>query len=641
MSEVYVDGTTPLNAVHMNALQQRVEKGVANGYASLNSSALVPVAQLPPSLPADSVVVAGTRIIANKLLAGDAQPNYVLLGSGEQRWGVGGATAYDVNLYRSAGFTLKTDGSFRSAGRVVANDGAAIQITLDNNGYIEFGSALDTNLYRRGASQLGTDSLLVVRAGTADQVWLGQGVGPGGQAGLGLGASVDTILYRSAAGVLRTDGYVQAAQAVVAKNGVAEQVVMGDIGAYVSGGTRPGLVFGSALDTNLYRSAANQLATDDSFYMQGTDTWLWMRNATSYASLQIYHGVAGEANYRHIVSAGGQHMWGDGTNATDTNLYRSAAGQIKTDGYLRAGADVIAQDGVSAAQMIMGARGPSAQAGLLFGTAGDTNLYRSAASTLKTDGALHVAGANFVFAPGLATQTVIGTVNSSAGIQFGSAADTNLYRSAANALKTDGDLHLGKAIYLGESGISASVVFGGDSNLYRLAAGGLATDGYLGSQGAAAASAFLSRHTGDAGWRWYVDTDGKQNWGSGTGGYDTNLYRAAASNLVTDGLFTVKRTAAGNAAFSTTGISGDTADRFAIYMDGRLDWGGGAGVRDISLQRSGPGVLMVSNDLLIQGSLRFPAARPIAGAVGGTQALKLRIFDEVGNTIGYIPIYPS
>jgi len=47
MSSTYVDGTTPLDAAHMNALQQKVEKGLANGYASLDSGVKVPVSQLP------------------------------------------------------------------------------------------------------------------------------------------------------------------------------------------------------------------------------------------------------------------------------------------------------------------------------------------------------------------------------------------------------------------------------------------------------------------------------------------------------------------------------------------------------------------------------------------------------------------
>jgi len=48
MSSTYVDGTTPLDAAHMNALQQKVEKGIANGYPSLDGTGKIPSAQLPP-----------------------------------------------------------------------------------------------------------------------------------------------------------------------------------------------------------------------------------------------------------------------------------------------------------------------------------------------------------------------------------------------------------------------------------------------------------------------------------------------------------------------------------------------------------------------------------------------------------------
>ena len=50
MSTTYVDGTTPLNAANMNALQQKVEKAAANGYASLDATGKVPAAQLPAAV---------------------------------------------------------------------------------------------------------------------------------------------------------------------------------------------------------------------------------------------------------------------------------------------------------------------------------------------------------------------------------------------------------------------------------------------------------------------------------------------------------------------------------------------------------------------------------------------------------------
>jgi hypothetical protein len=43
----WTDTVTPLNAVNMNALEQTVRKGQANGYASLDAGTKVPIAQLP------------------------------------------------------------------------------------------------------------------------------------------------------------------------------------------------------------------------------------------------------------------------------------------------------------------------------------------------------------------------------------------------------------------------------------------------------------------------------------------------------------------------------------------------------------------------------------------------------------------
>lgn len=47
---VFADGVTPLNAVNMNKLQTRDEKGAANGYASLDGTGKVPVAQALPTV---------------------------------------------------------------------------------------------------------------------------------------------------------------------------------------------------------------------------------------------------------------------------------------------------------------------------------------------------------------------------------------------------------------------------------------------------------------------------------------------------------------------------------------------------------------------------------------------------------------
>lgn len=77
----------------------------------------------------------------------------------------------------------------------------------------------------------------------------------------------------------------------------------------------------------------------------------------------------------------------------DTTLYSPATGFLKTDGRFEAGNRITANDDtaneVTVGMTAVGTLG----AGITFGSAQDTNLYRSAPNTLKTDDALVVAGA--------------------------------------------------------------------------------------------------------------------------------------------------------------------------------------------------------------------------------------------------------
>lgn len=77
--------------------------------------------------------------------------------------------------------------------------------------------------------------------------------------------------------------------------------------------------------------------------------------------------VNGEAANRFVLDADGTMAWGGGAGATDCNLYRYTATGLAMDGTLR----------MTNAQM-------------LFGAAGDVNLYRAAADTLRTDDSLSV-----------------------------------------------------------------------------------------------------------------------------------------------------------------------------------------------------------------------------------------------------------
>lgn len=140
----------------------------------------------------------------------------------------------------------------------------------------------------------------------------------------------------------------------------------------------PAVTFDSDTDTGLYNAGANRLG----FTTAGTK------------ALEI--------------AADGKVLFG---NATDTNLYRSAADTLKTDDQFVAGNGIVANNAVQVTRAAAGGDTVTTILGQLDtdtlprirmrvsgkmewgdGTSVDTNLYRSAADTLKTDDSLVVAG---------------------------------------------------------------------------------------------------------------------------------------------------------------------------------------------------------------------------------------------------------
>jgi hypothetical protein len=78
--------------------------------------------------------------------------------------------------------------------------------------------------------------------------------------------------------------------------------------------------------------------------------------------------VTGDADPRFTLTADGTLAWGDGSGATDVSINRYAAGGLEVSGALR-----------------------FTNGQLLFGPAGDVNLYWGGAGTLQTDDYLTVA----------------------------------------------------------------------------------------------------------------------------------------------------------------------------------------------------------------------------------------------------------
>ena len=67
---VWIDGTTPLNSANLTKLQTRDEKGAVNGYAPLDATGKVPVAQLPAAATPPGTELAYAEITANVSIGG-------------------------------------------------------------------------------------------------------------------------------------------------------------------------------------------------------------------------------------------------------------------------------------------------------------------------------------------------------------------------------------------------------------------------------------------------------------------------------------------------------------------------------------------------------------------------------------------
>lgn len=352
------------------------------------------------------------------------------------------------------------------------------------------------------------------------------------------------------------------------------------------------IVFGG--NTNLYRHASGVLASDYTFY-------------ASIGVSQVGIGAAGPAGQAGAAFG----------NASDTNLYRQAAGLLRTSGDLGVNNSIYAD---------MNGAGSK----LYFGSAQDVNLYRESPSVLKTDGHL-VAGLQVQSYRNGAGQIALTTSDASASgapmIRFGTANDTNLYRQSAGSLKTDGSLYAAQVVSAGRVsaniGVAAQIDLysdgkiyfspASDTNLYRVAAGVLRTDGALFTGGVISP----------------VDDTGNSFKGIAFGSaQDVRLYRSAAQTLRTDGSFRVNQ-------FLDVDFQGIGASiRFGSALDTTLYR---LGVNQLKTD----GWFETGGDLLVRGSYRLQASRVFAGAVAGAQTTKFKLFDESGNLLGYIPLYPS
>ncbi|MFJ4473216.1 hypothetical protein ACIP2X_37780 [Streptomyces sp. NPDC089424] len=156
----------------------------------------------------------------------------------------------------------------------------------------------------------------------------------------------------------------------------------------------------TAPDTTLYRSAAATLRTDGALIVSGTlspsalqMTGTTMQTLTGSAATTDKIGILVNADSfdRFRLRADGQMNWGDGASARDTNLYRAAAGRLKTDGALHATTSILVNTtSVAAGVGVIGIAnattlptGTPSAGGVLYVEAGALK-YKGSAGTVTT-----------------------------------------------------------------------------------------------------------------------------------------------------------------------------------------------------------------------------------------------------------------
>ena len=189
---------------------------------------------------------------------------------------------------------------------------------------------------------------------------------------------------------------------------------------------------------------------------------LWIKRAAASGSAYSA-SVTADTNARLIIAANGDHTWGTGAAVGDVTLKRDTVGSLRIDGRLNAYASATnvaysaTQAGDAALRFAVLANGT-----LSWGdgsVTADTTLYRDGALRLRTDvalissstvrvesatGFISVGSGNSILRNLLVStdaQPSFQIQHTNGAILWGtggsSAADTNLYRSAADVLKTD------------------------------------------------------------------------------------------------------------------------------------------------------------------------------------------------------------
>lgn len=384
--------------------------------------------------------------------------------SGKFEWGPGETDPVDVNLYRLSAGNLGTDDYFtvgkslyvgyaqsgakvyiKSAGSAAtlyefndnlrSDDGLILakDITVDYTDIgskLYFGSAQDTNLYKASVNLLKTDDNFTIGGGT-------------------LNIGDDITLYRDSANVLRFAeddnliffGSVPTSPCIrIRRTGDSNDRFYQQVGGKMEWGDGA-----SSRDTNLYRSGANILQTDDDFTVAGGTINIGDDGSIYDSGIDILQTddiftVKGQYNYfnrvgnsqydeaymakddddtfwRFTAYVNGQFAWGPGSSGLDTILQRVGVSNLQTE-------DIFTVEGGN---------------DVWFERIGDTQYDWSYLSKVDGDSFYRFG------------QYVNGTTYWGPG---SSGYDTDLFRGGANLLETNDSLTVGGSLQIDGGGVN-------------------------------------------------------------------------------------------------------------------------------------------------------------------------------------------
>jgi hypothetical protein len=540
----------------------------------------------------NAIYATAATVAQTSTIQGEANPRWRRYADGKQEWGPG-TGVIDTNLYRSAVSTLRTDNSF--------NVGAALTVATSVN---LSGSG---SYNARNQAGTGTSSFLTrTVADTVDRF----SIDASGKHTWGDGTlTPDTDLFRAAANNLKTTSNFSAL-ALTATGGNINLGQNGTSIVHFANAALGGTVIQSKVvgDTTTRFSISSDgkhnwgdgtLATDTDLFRISASrlgTTSVVRSTRTLSTSSSFEAqVAGDVNPRLQINADGKHQWGDGTLAQDTFLYRGGAGLLQHDGELRARTTGTAFATIRPTDT----REPYNISPNGTHSWGDGTAVTDCALARVGVGILQVTNTRLRESASTASSVFLDAfVSGDSQPRYIANVDGTIAWGPGGTTATDTTLSRTAAGTLTLSGAGGLVLSAGNLTL------GGATGTVISRQNTANANVnFVSRLSTDTVDKFSVSTDGTLSWGPGNAVQDTTLRRNAATSLLCASRFIIQRPATTDQALYVNLTSVDPNPRLLVNASGSLNWGDGTLAVDTVLQRQSAGVLELQNRLRVLNSV--------------------------------------